>query len=63
MSRTLEIIFLIGCSVVGWSLNAPEGTGLKEAVKCSVRLVALAQDNIASNTARLTGAIGSLRLE
>jgi len=63
MSRTLEVIFIIGCSLVGWSMGAPDGTGLKEAMKCSVRLVALAQDNIASNTARLTGAIGHLRLE
>jgi len=63
MSRTLEVIFIIGCSLVGWSMNAPEGTGLKQAMKCSVHLVALAQDNLASHTANLTGALGRLRLE
>ena len=54
MSRILEVVFIIGCSLVGWSMNAPDGTGVKETMKCSVQLVAVAQDNIASNTARLT---------
>jgi hypothetical protein len=51
MTRLLEGIFVIGCSVVGFCMGAPEGSGIRNTMKCSVQLIALAHNNIASNTA------------
>ena len=59
MARILEAVFIIGCSVVGWSMGAPETSGIKQTIGCSVQLVAMAQDNIASNTARLAAHLTS----
>ena len=53
MSRILEGVFILGCSLVGMGMGCPEGSALRNTVKCSVQLIALAQDNVASNTARL----------
>jgi hypothetical protein len=63
MSRILEGVFIIGCSLVGFSMGTKDGNGFKEAIKCSVQLVALAQDNVASNTARLASHLASVPVE
>jgi hypothetical protein len=51
MTRLLEGIFVIGCSLVGFGMSAPEGSGINNTIKCSIQLIALAHNNIASNTA------------
>ena len=53
MTRLLEGIFVIGCSLVGFSMSAPEGNALRNTMKCSVQLIAVAQDNVVSNAANL----------
>jgi hypothetical protein len=53
MTRLLEGIFVIGCSLVGFAMSAPEGSGIRDTMKCSIQLIALAHNNIASNTASL----------
>jgi hypothetical protein len=53
MTRLLEGIFVIGCSLVGFAMSAPEGSGIRDTMKCSIQLIALAHNNIASNTANL----------
>jgi hypothetical protein len=53
MTRLLEGIFVIGCSLVGFAMSAPEGSGIRDTMKCSVQLIAMAHNNIASNTANL----------
>jgi hypothetical protein len=51
MTRLLEGIFVIGCSLVGFVIGAPEGSPIKNTMNCSVQLIALAHNNIASNAA------------
>jgi hypothetical protein len=34
-------------------MSAPEGSGIRDTMKCSIQLIALAHNNIASNTANL----------
>ncbi len=71
MTRLLEGIFVIGCSLVGFGMGAPEGSGIRNTVKCSVQLIAVAHQNMASNAFRLgihlaearTEILGSLRKE
>ena len=46
MSRLLEGVFVIGCSLVGFAMSSPEAGMLRNAMKTSVQLVALAQDNV-----------------
>ena len=53
MTRLLEGIFVIGCSLVVFGMSAPEGSGVRDTMKCSIQLIALAHNNIASNTANL----------
>jgi hypothetical protein len=53
MTRLLEGIFVIGCSLVGFAMSAPEGSGIRNTMKCSIQLIAVAHNNIASNTANL----------
>ena len=50
MTRLLEGIFVIGCSLVGFAMSAPEGSGIKDTMQCSIQLIAVAHDNIASNS-------------
>jgi hypothetical protein len=38
---------------VGFCMGAPEGSGISNTMKCSVQLIALAHNNITSNTANL----------
>jgi hypothetical protein len=51
MTRLLEGIFVVGCCLVGFAMNAPEGSNIKNTMNCSIQLIALANNNIASNTA------------
>ena len=51
MTRILEGVFVLGCSLVGLGMGASEGSGLQNAVKTSVQLIALAQNNVVSNVA------------
>ncbi|MGD0296480.1 MAG: hypothetical protein ABSE86_05140 [Bryobacteraceae bacterium] len=51
MTRLLEFMFVVGCSVVGFGMGAPEGNPIKNTLNCSVQLIAVAHNNIASNTA------------
>jgi hypothetical protein len=53
MTRLLEGIFVIGCSLVGFAMSAPEGSGIRDTMKCSVQLIAMAHNNVAFNTANL----------
>jgi hypothetical protein len=53
MTRLLEGIFVIGCSLVGFAMSAPEGSGIRDTMKCSIQLIAMAHNNVASNTANL----------
>ena len=50
MTRFLEGIFVIGCSLVGFGMGAPEGSGIRNAMNCSVQLIGFANDDIASNS-------------
>ena len=54
MSRFLEGIFVIGCSLVGLGMGAPEGSGMQNTMQASIQLVALAQNHVTSNVARLS---------
>jgi hypothetical protein len=53
MTRFLEGIFVIGCSLVGFAMSAPEGSGLRNTVKCSVQLIALTNNNVVFNASKL----------
>jgi hypothetical protein len=59
----MEGVFIIGCSLVGFSMGTQDGNSFKEAVKCSVKLVALAQSNVATNTARLASHLASVPVQ
>jgi hypothetical protein len=63
MARILEGVFIIGCSLVGFGMGAKDGNGIKEAMKCSVQLIALAQDNVASNSATLAAHLARVPVE
>jgi hypothetical protein len=57
MSRILEGVFVLGCSLVGLGMGAPEGSGMRNTMQGSIRLVALAQSNVAGNVARLSASL------
>jgi len=40
VSRILEGIFVIGCSLIGFGMSAPEGSGIHDSVERSAQLVA-----------------------
>lgn len=52
MTRLLEGIFVIGCSLVGLGMGAPEDSGLGKTMQCSIQLIATVQENVAANAAR-----------
>ena len=54
MTRILEGIFVIGCALVGFGIGTPEGSGIRNTMKCSIQLVSMANENVATNAARLT---------
>jgi hypothetical protein len=55
MSRLLEGIFVIGCSLVGLGMNASEGSLFQNTVKSSVQFISLAQERVSYNGAWLLG--------
>src|SRR6266853_351840 len=57
-SRILEGVFVLGCSLVGLGMGAPEGSGMRNTVQSSIQLVALAHGNMARNVANLGRAWG-----
>jgi len=57
MSRFLEATFVIGCSLVGLSMGAPEGSGVHDPVNFSVHFIAAAENNIASNVSHLRSSL------
>jgi hypothetical protein len=71
MSRILESVFVIGCALVGFGLDAKDGSVMQDAVKCSVQLISNVQENVASNVARFgaglarvpTQVLGHVRME
>jgi hypothetical protein len=57
MSRILESVFVLGCALVGFSMDAKDGSVMQDAVKCSVQLVSNVHDHIAANAARLSSGL------
>ena len=51
MSRILEVVFVIGCSVVGLGMSVSEGRFFQNSVKSSVQLVSTAHRNVSWNVA------------
>jgi hypothetical protein len=49
MTRLLEGIFVIGCSLVGFAISAPQGSVIRQTMNCSIDLIAAAHDNITAN--------------
>jgi len=54
MARILEGVFVIGCSLVGFGMNTPQGNVFEHSIECSVQLVSLAHDKIAMNGSRVS---------
>ena len=63
MSRILEGVFVLGCSLVGLGMGAPEGSGMHDTVQSSIQLIALAQSDMARNVARLGASLGRVPVE
>lgn len=53
MSKFLEATFVVGCALVGLSMNSPVGNPIHDTVTLSVEAITLAQSNIASNVSKL----------
>ena len=52
MSRILESVFVLGCALVGYCMDANEGSVMQDAVKVSVQFISSVQDNVASSAAK-----------
>lgn len=63
MTRFMEGIFVIGCALVGFGMNAPEGNGIRNTMKCSIQLIAVAQDNVTVNAAKFGAHVALARAE
>jgi hypothetical protein len=63
MTRLLEGIFVIGSCLVGFALGAPEGSGVRNTINCSVQFIGMAHDNIASNSANFGIHLAEARTE
>ena len=63
MSRILEAVFVMGCSLVGLAMNAREGSEVRNAMQCSIQFIALAHDNMAGNVARLSHGLARVPIE
>ena len=57
MTKLLEGAFVIGCSLVGFCLGSPEGTGIKNTMQCSIQLIAMANENIGVHLAQAQTAV------
>ncbi|MBZ5610165.1 MAG: hypothetical protein LAP38_18035 [Acidobacteriia bacterium] len=44
MSRFLEAVFVLGCSLIGFGLSTPGGEAVRSAARYSVRLVSFGHD-------------------
>lgn len=53
MSKILEGVFVLGCSLVGLGMSGIDGGVFQNTMKASIQLVALAHDNVAVNAMRL----------
>ena len=56
-------MFVVGCSVVGFGMSAPDGNPIKNTLNCSVQLIAFAHNHIASNTANFGIHLAEARTE
>ena len=71
MSRILESVFVLGCALVGFGMDAKDGSVMQDAVKVSVQLVSNVHDHVAAHAARLSSGLarvpsqvlGHIRLE
>ena len=71
MSRILESVFVLGCALVGFGMDAKDGSVMQDAVKVSVQLVSNVHDHVAARAARLSSGLarvpsqvlGHIRLE
>ena len=54
MSRILEVVFVVGCSLVGLGMNCKEGSLFQNSVKTSIQFVNLARSNVARNAAHFS---------
>ncbi len=64
MSRILESVFVLGCAVVGFCLDANDGSLMQDAVKVSVQFVSATEHRIATNLARVPyQVLGSVRID
>jgi hypothetical protein len=60
MSRLLESVFVLGCALVGFGMDAKDGSVMQDAVKISVQLVSNVHDHVAANAARLSSGLASV---
>lgn len=60
MSRILESVFVLGCALVGFCLDAKEGSVMQDAMKVSVQFVSIAQDHAASHADRVRATLASV---
>jgi len=64
MSRILESVFVLGCAVVGFCLDANDGSVMQNAVKVSVQFVSMTENHIATNLARVPyQVLGRIRID
>ncbi len=54
MSRILEGIFVLGCSLVGLSQSFTDSSAIRNATGFTVQLVTLTENRIETNVTRLT---------
>ncbi len=60
MSRILESVFVLGCALVGFCLDAKEGSAMQDAMKCSVQFISIAQNHVASHADRVRASLASV---
>jgi len=60
MSRILESVFVLGCAMVGFCMDAKDGSVMQDAVKVSVQLVSNVQNHVAAHAARLSAGLASV---
>jgi len=60
MSRILESVFVLGCALVGFCLDAKEGSAMQDAVKVSVQFVSVAENRVASHADRVRATLATV---
>ena len=53
MSRILEAVFVLGCSLVGLGMSCKDGSLFQNSVKSSIQLVNRTENRLAWHTAHL----------